>query len=35
MSPIDYFLLFTSLGILAQLYFPSENDLKDMSDLSE
>jgi len=33
MSAIDYFLLFTSLGVLAQFYFPSENDLDDVNDL--
>lgn len=32
MSPIDYFLLFTSLGVLAQLYFPSESDLNDLNE---
>jgi len=29
MSAIDYFLLFTSFGVLAQFYFPSETDLSD------
>ena len=32
MSPIDYFLLFTSLGVLAQFYFPSESDLNDLGE---
>jgi hypothetical protein len=27
MSPFDYFLLFTAIGVLGQLYFPSESDL--------
>jgi hypothetical protein len=35
MTPIDYFLLFTSLGVLAQFYFPSEGDLSDLDDLSK